>query len=935
MTLHPSIRALGFLALPLIAPPAVHAQAPTADSLLSIEPYAYVTEAGDTFPAELGRFQVPEDHARRDGRSLELAFVRFPATGPDPGSPIVYLAGGPGGSAIEIGRGPRGVLFQALREAGDVVLLDQRGTGLSRPVLGCPNTVVLPADQVRTAESSLARVRAAAAECAEWWRSEGVDLSAWDTEASADDLDALRQALGVERLRLVGMSYGTHLALATIRRYGDRIERAVLAGVEGMDDTLKLPSRVQANLERVGDIVAADPGWGRRIPDLAGLVARLAERLDRAPVAIAFPSEAAGTGRPGLVRLSGLDVRQLAGDLASRRRSMPELTALFGPAAVDDLTPLARVARTELRSARLSAMALAMDCTSGVSPERLERVRREAPGSSVGTALDFPFPDFCDVVGVPDLGPAFRAPVRSEVPVLFLSGTLDGRTPAANAEEVLTGFPNGAHVVVENVGHDHELLVGSPDIVATIVGYLSGYPPAARRLSLPPVELGSPDLVLPPVAPLTAKGALALVGMTVIDGTGGPARPDMTVVVRDGRIEAVGPAREIEVPADAARIEATGRTLIPGLWDMHAHLTKVGPTALPLFLANGVTGVRDMGSDFAEVARLRNEIAAGGRLGPPRIFTSGPILESAENMARMRRDQVVEPFERVRAAVADTADAARVVDSIAALGVDYLKIRTFASPETFAALSASARRVGLPLVGHTFGLTPEQLLESGMKSIEHFMFPLLDDRTEAERMAVFRRLAEAGVAMVTTGVVGRESLFLPLERQAAVVADSAGEVDPRRRYVSEWLLADWREQLVERQADPQDLSGIVASSTRNLNEMRRAGMRILPGTDSGVLLIYPGFHLHDELEILVESGGMTPMEALVAATRSSAEYMGATDSMGTIEKGKVADMVLLDADPLVDIGRTKEIAGVVAAGRWYDRAGLDEVLESVAASVRR
>lgn len=932
---HPPTRAIALLALPLLAPAAGRAQATTAEPNLSIELYAFVTDAGDTIPAELGRFEVAEDHDRPDGRTIELAFVRFPATGPDPGSPIVYLAGGPGGSGIEIGRGPRGELFQALRGAGDVVLLDQRGTGLSRPVLGCPNMAVMLADEARTPESSLARLRAVAADCAERWRSEGVDLSAWDTEASADDLEALRRALGAERLRLVGMSYGTHLALATIRRHGEWIERAVLAGIEGMDDTLKLPSRVQANLERVGELVAADPGWGERIPDLAGLVSRRAGRLDRSPVTVALPSEAAGDGRPRLVRLSGLDVRQLAGDLASRRRSIPEIPALFGPAAVDDFTPLARVARSALRSARLSAMALAMDCASGVSPERLEMARREAPMTAVGTALDFPFPDFCDAVGVPDLGAAFRAPVRSEVPVLFLSGTLDGRTPAANAEEVLAGFPRGVHVVVENTGHDHELLMGSPQIVATIVGFLMGETPAADRLPLPPVELGSPDVIPPPAAPVMAKGALALVGATLIDGTGGPARADMTVVVRDGRIAAVGPAEEVQVPADAARVEAREQTLIPGLWDMHAHLTKIGPTALPLFLANGVTGVRDMGSDFAEVARLRGEIAAAARLGPPRIFTSGPILESAENVERMHREQVVEPFERVRAPVADPADAARVVDSIAALGVDYLKIRTFASPETFAALAAAARRVGLPLVGHTFGLTPELILESGMKSIEHVMLPLLDDRTEAERLTTFRRLAEAGVAMVTTGVVGRESLFLPLQRQAAVVADSAGEVDTRRRYVSEWLLADWREQLAERQADPQDLSGIAASAARNLQEMRRVGMRILPGTDSGVLLIYPGFHLHDELELLVERAGMTPMEALIAATRSSAEYLGAADSTGTIEEGKVADLVLLDADPLADIRNTKRIAGVVAAGRWYDRAGLDAMLEAVAEAVRR
>src|SRR5688572_8483470 len=165
--------------------------------------------------------------------------------------------------------------------------------------------------------------------------------------------------------------------------------------------------------------------------------------------------------------------------------------------------------------------------------------------------------------------------------------------------------------------------------------------------------------------------AFALTNVTLVDATAPAPRPGMTVLVREGRITAVGPVAQVAIPAGAHVVDGGGRFLIPGLWDMHVHLSKGGEVTLPVFVATGVTGVRDMGGDFAEVGRWRHEVAAGRRLGP-RIRAAGPMLESAAYVERRLRSRTVEPVARMRAAVAGPADAARVVDSLAALGVDFI-----------------------------------------------------------------------------------------------------------------------------------------------------------------------------------------------------------------------------------------------------------------------
>jgi imidazolonepropionase-like amidohydrolase len=427
---------------------------------------------------------------------------------------------------------------------------------------------------------------------------------------------------------------------------------------------------------------------------------------------------------------------------------------------------------------------------------------------------------------------------------------------------------------------------------------------------------------------------IVIQGATIIDATGAAPRARQSIRIEDGRIVAIRPAGDSAMPSDAIVVNALGKFLIPGLWDMHVHLTKAGAHTLPLFVANGVTGVRDAGGDFETIARMRREIAAGTRVGP-RIKAAGPILESARNYERQLRSGTVEQVARYRAPVADSAAAARVVDSLRILGVDFIKARSVPSTEAYHALADAARRAGLPLAAHGDVAAVDEMLRAGQRSIEHAILPPLRWKNDVDRRRLIRQLVAGNVALVPTIVNFYEFFMVPRNRALAIINDSLGTLDPRRRYVCCYLLEDWREQLEDLGGSISlrrpVLSWVYGSVIRDLRDLHRAGVTIMPGTDVAVAMMYPGFSLHDELQYFVEDIGMSPLQALMSATRAPAEWFGMRDSLGTIEEGKVADLVLLDADPLADIRNTRRIAGVILTGRYFDRAALDAMLEIVAA----
>ncbi len=452
--------------------------APQERAPVELRDHEFRARSGASVAARIGSFVVPENRSFEGSRDLTLRFVLLPSTAEEPGSPIVYLAGGPGGSGIQAGRGTRFAMMDALRALGPVVLLDQRGTGQSDGPPSVPATGwSAPLDEPADAASLVAAAAAGLERAGEVWRAAGVDLDGYTTEESADDLADLAAALGVERLRLVGISYGTHLALATMRRHPALVERAVLAGVEGPDHTFKLPSEQQALLERIAGWIAADPEAAERWPDFLGALGRVLRRLEEQPVTVETDA--------GRRVVCAIDVRRHVAGALRGPESFRGLPALVARLEAGDFAELAE-RLPGLRSGGFEIMPLAMDLASGASPERLERIRREATTTLLGDAINLPEGRLAGVLGVRDLGAGFRAPLVSDVPVLAISGTADGRTPPSNAEEVLATLANGHHLVLEGAGHSDPLFLSSPEILARMLRFLAGETPSLERIRLDP-----------------------------------------------------------------------------------------------------------------------------------------------------------------------------------------------------------------------------------------------------------------------------------------------------------------------------------------------------------------------------------------------------------------------------------------------------------------
>jgi imidazolonepropionase-like amidohydrolase len=446
--------------------------------------------------------------------------------------------------------------------------------------------------------------------------------------------------------------------------------------------------------------------------------------------------------------------------------------------------------------------------------------------------------------------------------------------------------------------------------------------------------------------PQRAVRHFAIRHVTIVDVAGGPSRGDMTVVVNGDRIVTVGPSAWVAIPRAAREVDGRGRFLVPGFWDMHVHFMNAGESALPLLVAHGVTSVREMGGRIAETRAWQARMAAGTLVGP-RIRTAGPVLESPQYVARVRqRDEalggqlapLVLPY---RIAVSDAASARRAVDSVDKLRGDFVKIRTAASPDAYFGILRAARRAGLTVAGHAptvVGLG--EASDSGQRSFEHSVVEQVRRVLTTERRALYHRLARNGSWYVPTLVV----LSAPRTADSAVVAmldDDAGRVDSRRGWMAPSLVQWWRIQVVERMQDTAAARRFARAwrpgydaTLAIIRAMRAAGVPILVGTDAGSVMVFPGSSVHEEMALLVNDARLTPREALWSATLGPARYFGMERELGTIEAGKLADLVLLDADPLVDIRNTARIEAVVLRGELLDSMRRRQLMDEVARAGR-
>jgi imidazolonepropionase-like amidohydrolase len=412
-----------------------------------------------------------------------------------------------------------------------------------------------------------------------------------------------------------------------------------------------------------------------------------------------------------------------------------------------------------------------------------------------------------------------------------------------------------------------------------------------------------------PITPQTRT--LSIAGVGVVDVVHGRVIPNRMVTISGGTIASI--AQNGAPSANARVVDGQGKFLVPGLWDMHAHMEASGPSWLQLYVANGVTGIRDMGSDADFILKMREATASGRVLGP-RMFVAGPILDDAPGDW---------PF-RMRVKTAEDGRAA--VQLLKRRGVDLIKVHDHTPREAFFAIAEEARRQNLPLAGHVpLAVGIEQAIDAGQRDIEHLSNMGLwhhcsggsDYRPDACR-PFFEMLARRGVWQTPTLVAWSE---------LATIGTPASAVSAEHLvYASKSLRAEWagNQSLFATAKVAREMRASSEIGAVVTKDMVNAGVGILAGCDSMIA----GFCVHDELAAMVR-GGMTPLAALQTATVNPATYFGLQEKVGTVAPGKRADLVLLDANPLTEITNIQKIRAVIIAGQFLDRQELDRMLAEV------
>jgi imidazolonepropionase-like amidohydrolase len=446
----------------------------------------------------------------------------------------------------------------------------------------------------------------------------------------------------------------------------------------------------------------------------------------------------------------------------------------------------------------------------------------------------------------------------------------------------------------------------------------------------------------------TPSAQIVITHVTVINPGTSSVQPDTTVVITGERITAVSGAASgaahFQSPKNARVIDGTGRYLIPGLWDMHVH-SAFGDwfpggreIILPLFVANGVTGVRDMGGDIPVLFAWRKQIAAGEIVGP-RMVISGPMLDALLPDGKLRFPSSV--------AVSTPESAVAAVDSLKAQGVDFIKVQSVISHDAYLVAAAEAHKQGLPIVGHV----PDKVriteaIAAGQKSIEHLMGSFEGCSAEEDKfisgdgdLKLLLATYDQKKCDALIGLLAKSQTWqvptLAWQRGGTFLDQRDLQHQPLDKYVpAYWRDVTWRRFTEEMMPgllhDPLALrQEYFARNLQMVGAQYRAGVPFLAGTDAAPgVYIMPGFSLHDELANFVEAG-FSPMESLQTATSNPAKFLGTESTSGSIEPGKVADLVLLRANPLDDIHNTQKIDAVIANGRFFDRAALDGLLAQV------
>jgi hypothetical protein len=359
------------------------------------------------------------------------------------------------------------------------------------------------------------------------------------------------------------------------------------------------------------------------------------------------------------------------------------------------------------------------------------------------------------------------------------------------------------------------------------------------------------------------------------------------------------------------------------------HLGNVTRAAFPVFIANGVTGVRDMGTrSFDSIQKWRKQISSGEVAGP-RIISPGPILNGGRQLPEFQ------------IAVNTAEEARRVVDSLAGIGVDFIKVHGGLTRSTYYAIANEATKIHIPFAGHIPisntgpAVTGEEASVAGQRSMEHMLgIPFARDTIQA-----FQHMypSEESLKRLFSVLFKNRTYITPTLTVYQIPADYQAisvKQDSLLKYISSELKSFWKDQTGDwPQRDKSFARWLLKARMNMIRPLRNAGIPLLAGTDAGFPFVLPGFGLHEELKYLVEAG-LTPTEALQTAT-NPAIFLGKDNKLGTVEKGKLADLVILNADPVRNIRNLHFIEAVIANGQLYNRVKLDGELEKIAADVKR
>lgn len=445
-------------------------------------PKTFHTSKGVPIEADGGALLVPENRAAAKSRKIAIGYLRLKSRSASPKAPLFFFQGGPGSRGI----GDSQVwidFWSQFLEVSDVVLIDQRGTNDSLVTWewdGPP-----PLDFFTTAEAAARHLDAMYRKAREVIRARGVDLAGYTTPESATDIDQLRAALGYARISVLGFSYGTHLASAYMRMYGDHIENVALFGVENLHETYKLPWTMDVQFKKIALLAARDPRIASKVPDLIALYDRVVAKLAKEPMKVPVAAPNGDTlqvpiGPFGLAYILRIDV----GDATD----LPVFPRLLWSIDQGDPSILAWFVRKRAGLATgLHGMNEVMDAASGASPARFALIAEQSKTSRFASVVNFPYPYAKVGFDGPDLGEDFRAPLVSPVRTLIVSGEYDFNTPPSQGEELRWGLPNATHLVVLHAGHEQTLLQNST-VMPVLLDFLKGIDVSERTISYPPLR---------------------------------------------------------------------------------------------------------------------------------------------------------------------------------------------------------------------------------------------------------------------------------------------------------------------------------------------------------------------------------------------------------------------------------------------------------------